>query len=187
MHTAVTEIATAMNNLKLLASLLTRRNALDEKIVVLIDHPAIRGHIGEWIAQEIFKVKLAKSANRKGFDGRFADGPLDEQTVNVKWYGRREGFLDISPVNLPDNYLVMIGPKKGPTKSLPLVITEVFLFDAHELVNRLRKRKPNVRLGIATGVPKHEWEAARVYPEAAPGARLTLTDAQREALKLFAG
>ena len=63
----------------------------------------------------------------------------------------------------------------------------MFLFDAHELVNRLRKRKPNVRLGIATGVPKHEWEAARVYPEAAPGARLTLTDAQREALKLFAG
>ena len=176
-----------MNNLKLLASLLTRRNAIDEKIVALIDRPAIRGHIGEWIAQEIFKVKLAKSKIQKGFDGWFTDGQLDRKMVNVKWYGERAGLLDINPDGITDYYLVMTGPKKGPTKSLPLVITEVFLFDAHELVNRLRKRKPNVRLGTAAGVPKHEWEAARVYPEAAPGARLTLTDAQREALKLFAG
>ena len=173
-----------MSNLKPLASLLARRNAIDEKIVALIDRPAIRGHIGEWIAQEIFKVKLAKSANRKGFDGRFAGGPLAEKTVNVKWYGKCEGLLDINPDGVPDYYLVMTGPKAWPTKSRPLVITGVFLFDAHELVNRLRER--GVRLGVATGVRQHEWAAARVYPAAAPRARLTLTDAQREALKLFA-
>ena len=41
------------------------------------------------------------------------------------------------------------------------------------------------RLGVAASVRQHEWKTARVYPKAAPGARLTLTDAQREALKLF--
>ena len=175
-----------MSNLEQLASLLARRNTIDEKIAALIDRPALRGPIGEWIAQEIFKVKLAKSANRKVFDGRFTDAQLAKKTVNVKWYGRREGLLDISPGGLPDYYLVMTGPKAWATKSRPLVITEVFLFDADELVNRLRERKPSVRLGVATSVPEHEWEAARVYPETAPEARLTLTDAQRGALKLFA-
>ena len=150
---AVTWWATDMSNLEQLASLLARRNTIDEKIAALIDRPALRGPIGEWIAQEIFKVKLAKSANRKVFDGRFTDAQLAKKTVNVKWYGRREGLLDISPGGLPDYYLVMTGPKAWATKSRPLVITEVFLFDADELVNRLRERKPSVRLGVATSVP----------------------------------
>ena len=172
-----------MSNLEQLASLLARRNALDEKIAALIDRPAIRGHVGEWIAREIFGVRLAKSAIQEGFDGRFADGPLAGKSVNVKWYGKREGLLDINPAGVPDYYLVMTGPKavamtsKGQTR--PLVITEVFLFDAPALVKRLP------RLGVAASVRQHEWEAARVYPEAAPRARLTLTDAQREALELF--
>ena len=137
----------------------------------------------EWIAQEIFRVTLEENAVQKGFDGRFADGPLVGKTVNVKWYGKREGLLDINPAGVPDYYLVMTGPKavamtsKGQTR--PLVITEVFLFDAPALVKRLP------RLGVAASVRQHEWEAARVYPEAAPRARLTLTDAQREALELF--
>ena len=173
-----------MSNLEQLASLLARRNAIDEEIAALIDHPAIRDHVGEWIAQEIFAVKLEGSAVHKGFDGRFADGPLAGKTVNVKWYGKREGLLDINPDGVPDYYLVMTGPKavartsRGQTR--PWVITEVFLFDAPALVKRLP------RLGVAASVRQHEWEAARVYPEATPGARLTLTDAQREALKPFA-
>ena len=40
-----------------------------------------------------------------------------------------------------------------------------------------------LRLGVGSYVRDNEWEAAKVYP--APSARLTLTDAQREALKLF--
>ena len=39
-----------MSNLEQLASLLARRNAIDEEIVALIGRPAIRGHVGEWIA-----------------------------------------------------------------------------------------------------------------------------------------
>ena len=87
----------------------------------------------EWIAQEIFRVTLEENAVQKGFDGRFADGPLVGKTVNVKWYGKREGLLDINPDSVPDYYLVMTGPKavartsRGQTR--PLVITEVFLFD----------------------------------------------------------
>ena len=179
-----------MSNLELeqLASLLARRNAIDEQIAALIGRPAIRGHVGEWIAHEIFGVTLEESAVQKGFDGRFADGPLAGKTVNVKWYGKREGLLDINPDGVPDYYLVMTGPKavamtsRGQTR--PWVITEVFLFDAPALVERLRRL--GRRLGVAASVRQHEWEAARVYPAAAPRARLTLTDAQREALKLFA-
>ena len=51
-----------MSNLEQLASLLARRNAIDEKIAALIGRPAIRSHVGEWIAQEIFRVTLEESA-----------------------------------------------------------------------------------------------------------------------------
>ena len=177
-----------MSNLEQMASLLAERNPIDEKIGALIGHPAIRGHIGEWIAQEIFKVKLAKSRSNRCIDGCFTDGPLAGKTVNVKWYGKREGILDISPdpAKVLDCYLVMTGPKpvamtsRGQTR--PLVIKEVFLFDARALVEQFRVQKR--RRGVASFVLKHEWEEAEVYPAAS--ARLTLTDAQREALKLFA-
>ena len=40
-----------MNNLELeqLASLLARRNAIDEQIAALIGRPALRGPVGEWM------------------------------------------------------------------------------------------------------------------------------------------
>ena len=178
-----------MGRLERLASLLESRNDIDEKIAALIHRPALRGPIGEWIAQEIFKVTLEENAVQKGFDGRFADGPLAEKTVNVKWYGKHgEGLLDINPDSVPDYYLVMTGPKavamRGQRPPRPLVITEVFLFNGPALVERLRGL--GVRVGVATFVRKHEWEAARVYPAAASGARLTLTGVQREELRLFA-
>ena len=127
-----------MSNLEQLASLLARRHAIDEEIAPLIGgRPVIRGHVGEWIAQEIFKVKLEISANRKIIDGRFACGPLAGKTVNVKWYGKREGMLDINPDpdGVLDYYLVMTGPKTSKGQTRPLVITEVSLFDAPALVN----------------------------------------------------
>ena len=84
----------------------------------------------------------AKSAVQKGFDGRFVNGPLAGKTVNVKWFGKRTGMLNINPDGVPDYYLVMTGPKAAAVNSrgqtLPWVITEVFLFDALALVERLR-------------------------------------------------
>ena len=47
--------------LRRLASLLESRNDIDEEIAHLIGRPAIRGHVGEWIAQEIFGVRLEKT------------------------------------------------------------------------------------------------------------------------------
>lgn len=177
-----------MGRLERLASLLESRNDIDEKIAALIGRPAGRGNIGEWIARAIFGVTLEESANQKGIDGRFADGPLAGKTVNVKWYGKRERVLDINPDGVPDYYLVMTGPKpvtatsRGQTR--PLVITDVFVFDGPSLVERLRKR--GVGIGVATSVRQDEWSAARVYPAAALEARLPLTDTQRKELKLFA-
>ena len=135
-----------MSNLEQMTSLLARRNTIDKKIAALIDRPAIRGHIGEWIAQEIFRVTLETDANQKIIDGRFADGPLAGQTVNVKWYGKRERILDIKPDSdgVLNYYLVMTGLPAGAVTSRgqtrPLVITEVFLFNAPPLVKRLRER-----------------------------------------------
>ena len=177
-----------MSQLEQLASLLAKRNGIDKEIAGLISRPALKGHVGEWIAQESFGVKLEESAAQRGFDGRFADGPLAGKTVNVKWYGKREGILDINPDGVPHCYLVMTGPKAAAMTSrgqtLPWVITEVFLFDAPALVKRFRVQKR--RLGVAAYVRQHEWEAARIYPEAAPGPLLTLTDVQQGALRLFA-
>ena len=140
-----------MSQLEQLASLLAKRNAIDKEIAGLISRRALKGHVGEWIAQESFGVKLEESAAQKGFDGRFADGPLAGKTVNVKWYGKREGILDINPDGVPHCYLVMTGPKAAAMTSrgqtLPWVITEVFLFDAPALVKRFRVQKR--RLGVA--------------------------------------
>ena len=176
-----------MSNLKQLSSLLVRRNAIDEKITALIGRPAIRGHVGEWIAQEIFKVKAGKIRESEGLRRpvyRRSAGRTDGECEVVR---QARGAARHQSSQRPGQYLVLTGPKaeattsKGQTR--PLVITEVFLFDASALVEQFKVQKR--RLGVAASVRQHEWKTARVYPKAAPGARLTLTDAQREALKLF--
>ena len=153
----------------------------------MVGRPALIGHVGEWIAREIFGISLEDSAVQKGFGGWFADGPLGGKTVNVKWYGKGEGLLDINPDSVPDFYLAMTGPKsfaassRGGTR--PSTTTEVFLFDGLALVERLTGN--GVKLGSATSVRQNQWEAARIYPEVDAGAPLALSDEQREKLKLF--
>lgn len=103
-----------MNNLEQLAELIRKRNALEREIKALIGRPAAIGHIGEYIAATVFDIALEESATQKGIDGHFTDGPLKDRTVNIKWYARREGLLDITPDGLPDYYLVLTGPKSVP-------------------------------------------------------------------------
>ena len=55
-----------MSQLEQLASLLAKRNAIDKEIAGLISRPALKGHVGEWIAQEIFGVKLARIRGSEG-------------------------------------------------------------------------------------------------------------------------
>ncbi len=172
-----------------LADLLTRRNAIDDEIAAVIGRPALVGHIGEFIASCVFDIELAPSATNRGHDGRFRSGPLAGRTVNVKYYGKREGILDMRADALPDVFLVLAGPSTSPGSSAgstrPFQIAEVFAFDAAALVRALQSPSSPPKIGTATSVRKELWEAARVFPVAAPGALLRVTPAQASRLAAF--
>jgi hypothetical protein len=58
------------------AALLRDRNAIDAELAELIDRPMTSGHLGEWIAAQIFNIELEASAAAAGIDGRFHSGAL---------------------------------------------------------------------------------------------------------------
>jgi hypothetical protein len=169
-----------------LGVLLRERNRVDAEIATLISRPSIQGHIGEYIAAAIFDLELSKNATEAGFDARFRSGPHAGKRVNIKWYGRREGLLDLNSLHETDFYLVMTGPKWSTSSSRkgarPLVIDEVFLFDAESLHNSQRKR--GVRIGIASSVPLAAWESARIYPMS-PQTTLPISAESCRLLSLF--
>lgn len=137
------------NGLELLAALIKQRNAVDKDISEIIGRPAERGHIGEFVAAEIFDIELHESATHKGSDGIFRRGRLAGCTVNIKSYGKREGVLDMKREDPPEFYLALTGPKTTAASSRGTsrawVISSVFLFNHNELVNQLR-----VKIGVAT-------------------------------------
>ncbi len=145
------------------------------------------GHAGEWIASLVFDIKLLRSASAKAFDGRFESEPLKDKTVNVKWYLKREGILDLTEAPNLDYYLVLTGPK-ATAKDARTVrawrIDAVYLFDAQQLLTDLRTR--GAKIGVASGVREAQWQAAEIYPGATNGA-LVLSDEQRHQLALFGG
>lgn len=174
-----------MDELPRLAGLIRRRNSLEYEITAIIGRPAAIGHIGEYIASRIFNISLEKSASFKSIDGRFLDGPLESRSVNIKWYAKLEGVLDITPDALPDYYLVMTGPKSNVTsydRVRPWTIDYVFLFDAHNLVGELIQR--NTKIGIATSIRNVLWKNAEIFPGSTNSAYV-LSTKQREALGLF--
>ncbi len=169
-----------------LAELIRRRNAVEQDISAIIGRPALIGHVGEFIASRVFDIRLERSAVAKGIDGRFLSGPLAGKTVNVKWYAKHERLLDIRLDALPDYYLVLAGPRtpaassRGTTR--PWLIESVFLFDAQELVAKLRER--GVKIGVATSVVRAFWDEAELYPTQRDR-ELILTAEQQEKLSLF--
>lgn len=70
--------------LRRLAGLLRRLNCVLEQIATLTGRPGQLGHVGEFIASQIFDLALEDSAANKGFDGRFTSGGLAGKTVDVK-------------------------------------------------------------------------------------------------------
>jgi hypothetical protein len=106
--------------------------------------------------------------------------------VNVKYYAKREGLLDINQLNLPDYYLVLAGPKSAAMTSKagtrPFMLEEVFLFDAKSLLAEQRAR--GVGIGVASSVPTRMWEAARISP-AGVQSPLQLSQEQIDLLELF--
>ncbi len=175
-----------MEELINLSSLIKKKNDIDSKITSITRRPALIGHTGEYIASEIFRISLMQSAAHKGIDGYFLDGNLKGRSVNIKWYGKMENILDITPKSLPDYYLVMTGPKTQAVssrgKTRPWVIEFVFLFDALKLMSSLSER--NIRVGVATSVTCLLWEKAMIYP-VQDNQDLVLDEAQIRSLQLF--
>jgi hypothetical protein len=175
-----------MDDLARLAELIKTRNAFENDIARIVGRPAQMGHLGEYIAARVFTIELEESAAHKGSDGRFTGGPLAGRTVNIKWYAKLEGMLDVNPEAIPDYYLVLAGPRVAAASSRatvrPWLIESAFLFDAEELVGAPRRR--GVKLGIATSVARQYWDEAEVYPSRR-NHLLTLSGEQRRLLSLF--
>jgi hypothetical protein len=178
-----------MDELVLLSQLLKAHNALDSIIAGLIRRPVQLGHVGEYLAQEIFDVQLHTTAVHRGSDGVFrSGGTLAGRSVNVKWYPKNEGVLSVNPEVECDYYLVLTGPR-GPAQSSrdtvrPLIIESVYLFDTPQLVAELRSA--DVKMYSATSIRQALWNEAEIYPRA-QNPTLTLSDEQRGRLALFAG
>ena len=174
------------DELEELAKAVQRKNRADAEIARIIGRPALIGHTGEYIAAIIFNIKLRRSAASKGIDGCFVGGDLAKKTVNIKWYSKMEGVLDITPEAIPDFYLVMAGPRGAATSSRgttrPWLISHVFLFDGRELITELESL--GVKIGIATSVRKYLWEMAEIYPTQRNN-QLVVSEEQRRLLSLF--
>jgi hypothetical protein len=106
--------------------------------------------------------------------------------VNVKWYLKREGLLDMSASDKLDNYLVLSGPTSSAMSSRggtrPWQIDAVYLFDARKLLADVVER--GVKVGVATSVRNSQWRAAEIYPEQI-NPRLLVASSQAERLGLF--
>ncbi len=174
------------SDLRKLAEIIQRKNQVDSEIARLVGRPAQLGSVGEYIAAQIFKIRLFESATHPDSDGRFLEGPLAGRTVNVKWYPRRENNVDLKPECDCDFHLVMTGPFRTAGRASgterPWLITAVYLFETLRLIEELRQR--GVRIGVAASVREYQWHAAEVYPQQIDP-RLFLSDEQRELLALF--
>ncbi|HIH36405.1 MAG TPA: hypothetical protein HA232_00650 [Methanocellales archaeon] len=155
-----------MKKLERLAELIHAKNKIDAEIAEIIGRPSLIGHIGEYIASEIFKIELKRSAVEKGIDGNFTQESLEGSTVNIKFHPKRENVLDVGTDPLPDYYLVITGPKSSAASSRgttrPLFISNVYLFSSQKLINDLKDR--GVKIGIATSVISNLWDEAEIYP-----------------------
>jgi hypothetical protein len=175
-----------MSELELLSQLIHEQNRIGSRIAAIVGRPALPGHVGEFIASRIFDIALEQSATRRAIDGRFSSGPLVGRSVNVKWYGKREGILDIVSEDGPDFYLVFAGPPSAPLASRgqvrPWCVTSVHLFEAKLLLAKLLQA--GVGIGVATSVRRDLWTDAEVYPNGRNGL-LVVSPEQRAQLELF--
>src|SRR5438105_8504586 len=118
--------------LERVAELVKQRNAIDAQIAAITTRPVVAGHLGEWIAAQIFEIDLEPSAVAKASDGRFSSGPLVGHTVNIKWYGKLEGILDMVDDPSLDHYLAMTArpasatSSRGTTRPLPIPAAHLF-------------------------------------------------------------
>lgn len=175
-----------MSNLPRLADLLRARNTVESNLANLLGNSVNLSTLGDHIAAAIFDLTLVPSARSSEFVGIFANQPLRGKTVDVQWYPRREGFLNVHTEATPDYYLVLAGPKQESSTARalvsPWIITSVHLFESQELLGALRER--GVQIGSHTSVITQLWERAEIFPVQHNPA-LTLSAEQRALLQLF--
>lgn len=169
-----------------LAELLRAKNRIDDEIASLIGRPALIGHTGEYVAAAIFDIELNSSATQEGTDGYFRSGALKSKSVNVKWYPKKEGILDInSKTHYADYYLVLTGPKSAPAssrgKSRPWIVESVYLFDMHKIIDDLLSR--SVKIGVGTSILQQAWIDSEIYPR--ENHRFVLSEQQKNLISLF--
>ena len=131
-------------------------------------------------------IKLFESASHKGLDGYFQSTVLKGASVNIKWYLVQGNLLDITPLYLPDYYLVMLGSSTNQSSSkgkiYPAKIGSVHLFKSSLLVSQLNKK--GVKIGTATSVSKDLWDIAEIYPRQ-KSCEILVTEEQKELIELF--
>ena len=175
-----------MDDLVRLSNLLKDLNDLTAQIGSIINRPAQVGHLGEFIAAKIFDITLQESASAKSIDGYFNTGALAQRSVNIKWFLKNDGLMNLARRSPPDFYLVMTGEIVAPATSRgkirPYVIKYVYLFDGQEIGEKLQSR--GVKIGIASSVRKDDWRASEIYPRQI-NEQLLLTQQQLAMLKLF--
>ena len=154
-------------NLAELAELIGKRNEIEKRMSKIIDRPAEKGHIFEYMASQLFPIKLNKSASKGGYDGIFTDGDLNGKKVDIKYYAINQHLIDMNPEVDRDTYLLIFtGPyqpalsSKG--KARPLRIDRIYLFNEKELCDQLVNR---VKIGVATSVKSEYWNGKEIYPK----------------------
>ena len=150
-----------------LAELIVKRNIIDGNISKIIDRPAEKGHIFEYIASQLFPIKLNESASKGGDDGIFTDGDLNGKKVDIKYYAINEHSIDLNPKVDQDTYLLIFtGPyhpaSNSKGKARPLCIDRIYLFNEKELCDQLGN---NFKIGAATSVKSEYWNGKEIYPE----------------------
>ncbi len=75
------------------AGLLQRRNEVDAELASVIRRPPTTGHLGEWVASEVFDIQLNPSASHPSIDGVFRFGPLAGKTVDIKLHTKQAAAL----------------------------------------------------------------------------------------------
>ncbi|MDX6394950.1 MAG: hypothetical protein QOJ73_6013 [Streptosporangiaceae bacterium] len=147
------------------AALLRERNAIDAELAELMQRPMTSGHLGEWIAAQVFDIRLEVSAVAAGIDGRFRSGPLAGRTVNIKWYLSAKACWTPRSAWHSITNLVLTGPPSAAVSSRgttrPWCIEAVFLFDARQL--RSEQIMRGVTRGVASSVIRQQWAAAEIH------------------------
>jgi hypothetical protein len=140
-------------------------NAIDEQVAKIIKRPMTAGHLGEWLAAKISGIELEPSAVTAPFDGRFTA----RANVNVKWYLKREGLLDLTESEKLDCYLELTGPASAAPSSRGATRPRCIQF-APGTISARRPAGPGLICVASELVPGRRWRAAhpRQRGEAVP-------------------